>query len=284
MFCGCCGRRSICGGFTLIELIMVIMITAILALVSSRFITLSVRGWLDQAGRHEMAMAAASASEKLGREVRQALPNSVRSFSDAGNTCLELVPVLNHSEYLSLPVTAAGSSFRALAFAHDSGAEQGYVAVYPYSSKAVYGNGARRGDAISASLASADDAVDHVQVIRFAATEQFPVDSPQRRFYLVDTPVAWCEDGAGGLWRYRGYGFAADSRSLLPTTGSQAELVINNLLPGSLEVTVDRAELHRNSVVRFSFSLLRSSRTGNSDGEAGEQLPLVMEVQLQNVP
>lgn len=271
-------------GFTLIELIMVIMLTGILAVISSDFVRRAVDGWLAQSGRSEMANAAAAASEKLGREIRRALPNSVRTFRDGGNTCIELVPVLHSSEYITLPVAVAAADFRAVMLPGGRGGEQGYVAVYPYSSRVIYGSGPLAGEALSATLATTDAPAGNEQVVRFASAEQLGSESPQRRFFLVDTPVAWCEDGSGGLWRYRGYGFAADSRGRLPTTGSNAELVIHNLLPGSFSAAVDAAQLQRNAVVRFSFTLLRSERTGNWLGSAGEQIPLVMEVQLQNVP
>lgn len=279
-----CGPQCRVRGFTLIELIMVIMLTGILAVISSDFVRRSVDGWLAQSGRSEMANAAAAASEKLGREIRRALPNSVRTFRDGGQNCIELVPVLYSSEYITMPVATAASQFRAVMFPSGVGGERGYVAVYPYSSRMVYGNGPLRGTAISLSLATAAAPASNEQLVQFAASEQFSSDSPRKRFFMVDTPVAWCEDGAGGLWRYRNYGFAADSRGLIPTSGVNAELVINNLLPGSFAVEVDAAQLQRNSVVRFSFSLLRSERTGNWLGTGGEQTPLVMEVQLQNVP
>lgn len=271
------GRR----GFTLVELVMVIVIVGIIGLISTRFITLAVSGWQAQSGRHEMAVAAAVAAEKLAREIRQALPNSVRTLSVGGNQCLELVPVLYASDYLDMPVATAGNQFQALEFTASAGGESGYVAVYPYSEKAVYGRGNTPGAAISSSIATAAAPVDHVQLITFSASEQFPTDSPQRRFFMISQPVAWCEDGAGGLWRYRNYGFAPDSRSLLPATGSNAELMINGVLPASFDVGIDAAGLQRNSVIRFSFSLLRSVASGNT---SAEQLEMVREVQVENVP
>jgi MSHA biogenesis protein MshO len=75
-------RLGAFAGFTLIEAIMVIVITGILAGVVAVFITKSVEGYADSVRRAELTDAADVALRRIARDVRLALPNSLRTVSD----------------------------------------------------------------------------------------------------------------------------------------------------------------------------------------------------------
>src|SRR6185503_18991127 len=66
------------GGVTLIEMIMVIMITGILAAVSVVFLRGPVEGYVDVARRAELTDIADTALRRITRDLRTALPNSIR--------------------------------------------------------------------------------------------------------------------------------------------------------------------------------------------------------------
>ncbi len=68
-------------GFTLIEMIMVIVITGILASVVAVFITKPVQGYVDSVRRAELTDAADVALRRMTRDVRRALPNSLRTVA-----------------------------------------------------------------------------------------------------------------------------------------------------------------------------------------------------------
>ena len=70
-------------GFSLIELIMVIIITAILGTFISRIISRPVEGFVDISRRAELVDIAEVSLRKMSREIRLALPNSVRLRSNA---------------------------------------------------------------------------------------------------------------------------------------------------------------------------------------------------------
>ncbi|MFK4751413.1 type II secretion system protein [Oceanobacter antarcticus] len=271
------------GGFTLIEMIMVIVITGIIGLVSTRFISLSVLGWLDTSSRSMWASNASATAEQIIRDIRLALPNSVRRFENNGSSCLELVPVLGSSDYLTLPLGLAGTVMQVVEFPGLRSGDTGYVAVYPVGSEVIYGAaGSEPGSALSSSMATLGLVQNHRQTLVFSQNERFLTDSPQRRVYLVDTPVAYCEDAGGRIWRYRGYGFAADSSQLLPAT--DATLMLDSLLPGSLEFGLLASGVQRNAVVSVRFTTLRSVRDGNAAGSAGERQSITREVRLLHVP
>jgi len=73
------------GGFTLIEMVVVIVLTSIIAAVVAVFIKIPVQGYVDSARRAEMTDIADTALRRVGRDLRLALPNSVR-ITDAGAT------------------------------------------------------------------------------------------------------------------------------------------------------------------------------------------------------
>lgn len=266
-------------GFTLVELIMVIVILAIMGTVSVKFISNSARGLVDTGERQALASSATIAVEKVLREVRRALPNSVRTFKDGSDECLELVPIHYSSEYISVPTTAAASSFQSIQFVNAVGGETGYVAVYPSSSESVYGanEAVSSTTAFASNVGAAGSADEYLQTITFTggASYRFPTDSPKKRFYLVSQPISFCNDSNGRLWRYQNYGFNLDSRSSIPTAGANRVLIADSLQ--SLAFNYAPAQLQRNAVVRMSFTIVRPN-------DASESISISQEVQLRNVP
>lgn len=270
-------------GFTLIEFIMVIVVLGIISLGSVGFISNSAQGLVDTAERQALASSATIAVEKVLREVRRALPNSVRTFSDGGNECIELVPILHSSEYVSIPIASADSSFKSIKFFGATGTESGFVAVYPTSTDAVYGTSPATTRAISTTTALASavgvGADLNLQELTFTATTtyRFPTESPRKRFFLVDPPISFCDDADGRLWRYQNYGFQVSSASSIPTTGTNRILIADSLKVGSLRFNILPAQLQRNAVVSMSLIIERAA-------SSAEQVDISQEVQLRNVP
>jgi len=77
-------RRN--AGVTLIELIVVITITGIIAVVLGQFILRPIQGYEAQVRRAELVDAAEIALRRTALEIRQALPNSVRIRDALGGT------------------------------------------------------------------------------------------------------------------------------------------------------------------------------------------------------
>jgi MSHA biogenesis protein MshO len=269
--------------FTLVELVMVMVVISILATGSVKFISQSAQGLVDSAERQSLASTASIAIEKVLRQVRGALPNSVRTFDNSGNSCIELVPILHSSEYLTVPIVSAETDFEAIAFddAIDGG-ESGFVAVYPISENSIYGTSPATPRNVSTNKASAS-AVGipsaNLQTITFSSSSsyRFPTGSPGKRFYLVSQPISFCEDSMGRLWRYQNYGFHPDSREEIPTSGADRILIADSLEKDSLSFNVSPPQLQRNAVVRMSLVIVSSSSNAESINSS-------QEVQLRNVP
>lgn len=71
---------------TLIELVVVITITGIIAVVLGQFIVQPIQGYQSIVRRAELVDAAEMALRRTARDIRQALPNSVRIRDALGNT------------------------------------------------------------------------------------------------------------------------------------------------------------------------------------------------------
>ena len=87
--------------FTLIELVVVLVLTGILAGLASRFITAPIEAYVAVSRRAELVGIAEIAMTRLARDVAQALPNSLRIGCDG--RCVELLHVVAGGRYRSAP-------------------------------------------------------------------------------------------------------------------------------------------------------------------------------------
>jgi MSHA biogenesis protein MshO len=85
-------------GVTLIELVVAMVVLAIVMALVTYFV-LPVRQAVDVAIRAELTDAADNALQRITREVRLSLPNSVRVASAAGSTYLEFLPSATAGRY-----------------------------------------------------------------------------------------------------------------------------------------------------------------------------------------
>ena len=88
-------------GFTLVEAVMVIAITGIIAAVVATFIRAPVQGSFDSARRAELTDVADTAVRRISRDLRLALPNSVRVQLVAGVYYLEFLQTSDGGRYRS---------------------------------------------------------------------------------------------------------------------------------------------------------------------------------------
>ncbi|MHB8743015.1 MAG: type II secretion system protein [Sulfuricaulis sp.] len=79
-------RRPRAAGVTLIELIVVIAVTGIIATVLGMLIVRPIEGYEALVRRGELVDAAEMALQKMTRDIHQALPNSIRVQDSLGNT------------------------------------------------------------------------------------------------------------------------------------------------------------------------------------------------------
>lgn len=181
-------------GFTLVELVLVIMITGIMAASVAVFFKPAVDAYFDARRRAELTDTADTALRRIGREVRRAVPNSIRI---PNQSCFELVPTKSGGLYRRavdianvgsdpLDTTAADSSFDVLSPVAPVPAANDFVVIGNQNTNDVY-TGATRGTvgAWASPPAPGGVAVGEGRITLTAAT-QFPAGYDGGRFQIVD--------------------------------------------------------------------------------------------------
>lgn len=255
-------------GFTLVELVVVIAVMGILSVGAVAFITDASDGYASTVRRTELGSTMRLAVERMTRELRNALPNSARV---SGN-CLEFIPVDAGSSYLNLPVSIASARFDVVP-PIDASLAGARIAVFPDSTTAVYSFGDP--GVISPPTNFAPPDANNVVRATMTATHRFPVESPDRRFYLLRAPVSYCVD-QNRLWRYQNYGFqsAQPTIAALPTSMPGRGLIGEDLVASAAPFTLASATLTRNAQVSIDLEF--------QDG--ADSLRIHHLVQLRNVP
>lgn len=90
-------------GFTLIELIMVMVVMAIITIGIGRFVSLGTEGYLQTRDREQLQSQARFAVERVARELRNAVPNSLEIINNG--QCLSFKPIQFSGDYSNQSLT-----------------------------------------------------------------------------------------------------------------------------------------------------------------------------------
>ncbi|WP_133405670.1 PilW family protein [Parashewanella tropica] len=240
-------------GFTLIELITVIVILGIVLVGVSSFITFGTRIFVDSTSVDQVLGESRFAIQRMTRELRTALPNSVRVNTDnVSYQCIEFVPTITSTSYIQLPLTAPSNT--AIVFRDDTNSkisifQRAYV--YPINANEIYITNTQ--NSIAAMVfgsrgTSNPPASSPSLTVTFNAPTRFKYSSPQKRIYFTNFPVTYCISGVSHkVERFERYGF----NTALPTPQNRgsgsviAQSLVNdisnasdrpfNLLPSTLQ-------------------------------------------------
>jgi MSHA biogenesis protein MshO len=279
-------------GFTLIELVAVIIILGVVGTAVVSFIGFSAQIFVDVNSRDKALSDSRFVVERLNRELRDAIPNSIRLLTDPGIHCLEFMPIEWSTFYLNLPVEPAPASNRISAVVLSSNiTEEAYVTanatsnfaiLYPLTPADIYAlNSQKRQPLQNIEPPNSDNVVDVV----LANTVQFTTaaESPASRLYIGGQPVSYCVSANGQIRRHTDYGIRATQSSLFSTGGAvMGENLQNVLSADSLGVTdnpfrIINPTLRRNAFVHILFRFARAD-------QPNEVLVFSSEVQVANVP
>lgn len=245
-------------GFTLIEMVTVVVILGILSTGISSFISFGTQSYSNAADREELISAARFAIERLNREVRNALPNSIRVTSNTSKQCLEFVPIAEGVIYLDIPVApgAEKNTIEIVPFNEDLAASVNKLSVYALHSADIYNNAA----GVIASFDSVTSGPLQPTIITLQALTLFAKDSPTKRLYFIDQTVAYCVENQV-LYRYEGHGYLSDNT---PDSASgdkvlMAEYIANDNSDDPFQTFP--ATLQRNGLVLVKFSFMRNLET-----------------------
>lgn len=268
-------------GFTLVEAVIVIGITGILAAIVAVFIVKPVEGYFDAARRADMTDTADTALRRIGRDMRLALPNSVRT---SGNQAVEFLLTRTGGRYRAGPPDSG--AYDILDFNDPSdqtfevlGPAMTFEATTPSNQNqiVVYNLGIPGADAYEGYTDASHNrrpyagAAGAVNTIQITSSKAFPADSPTHRFQVVETPVSYiCNLAAGTLTRY--WGYTITSTQSVPPSGASSALLARNV--SACEFSYAPGFTARNGLVTLRLSIT----------EAGETVTLYHEVHVTNVP
>jgi len=105
--CCCSDPHRVSGGFTLVELIVVIMITGVIAASIAMFFRPAIDSYFDTQRRADMTDLADTALRRMAQDIRRAVPNSIQS---GPATCFRLVPTIAGGRYRMGPDTVNDTS------------------------------------------------------------------------------------------------------------------------------------------------------------------------------
>ena len=290
------------GGFTLIELVFAITITGILAGITSVFIMRPVQGYFDLSRRAALVDASESALRRMARDIRIALPNSVRiTNTSGGGFALELIPIVDGGKYtttgaVSVKINLHGDfdqdfdnlgCFHAIApgtytnyrIVINNLGTSGYDA---YASPQINKQGNTTGVITAGGVtititnnAGANCPSTGDQHIHFSQNHAFLDSSPQNRFFVVEKPVTYlCDKAAGTLTRYASYDFQSSqlttAAALNALPGVTSALVANRI--SACSVSTSAQDVRNRGLATLDLSL----------AESGETVRLIHQAQLDN--
>lgn len=248
-----------CGGFTLIELITVMVILAIIAVIGTNFIVSSTEAYNSTQTRAKLVNQGRQAVERITRQLRGALPNSIQLT--AGNTCIQFLPLASGGFYTgqvpdSSNGAAATNAIATLPYRVDFGSAR-YAIIGALSAGDIYGGGSLAN--LAAPIAEGNSASN----LALSANKVWQRNSVSQRFYLVDNPQAFCVVG-GQLSFLQG--------NAIGWTPAGADVIMAGNVNGTFALQAGTEA--RNTIVTLDLDFT----------EGGETVNLLQEVHIRNVP
>ncbi len=281
-----------CRAFTLIELVMVIVILGILSTILVNILRGPLTAYIDVQRRADLVDIAETALQRMTREIRLALPNSIRATS----TSIEFLRTVDGGRYRRLPdgsnndvCTIPDKDKIKLNSATDCFEVMGSLANLPASIATgtnladcqnqnalclvIFNTGQTGANAYALNNIAAISAISS-NSITFdnsgdVAGFKFPYASPRQRFHIVDTPVSFICAGSN-ITRYSDYKLQLVT---IPTAGT-ANLLVDNLT--SCSISYDPGSASRAALVTISITI--------TDPDSGESVSLLQQAHVDNQP
>ncbi|ODR85781.1 type II secretion system protein [Shewanella xiamenensis] len=223
-------------GFTLVEMVTVILILGILVVGVSSFIIFGTRIFVESSSVDQVLSQSRFAVERMTRELRSAVPNSVR-LNGNGLTyqCVEFVPIEASTTYLAMPIapSAAALTGTVILNATDNIKDNQYIWIYPLTDNDVYNNARQKRAQIKTFTPLGESPNPANQVtLTFMASTRFAEASPRQRVYFGSSPVSYCFEKSSSsneltLKRYTGYGVNVSQPT--PSSMSAGVLMAQNV-------------------------------------------------------
>lgn len=190
-------------GFTLIELIAVILLLSVTLVGSASFIRWGALTFADGAERQRLLEESRFVVERLSREIRAAVPASVRLNSNG--SCVEFVPILGVGSYLSLPTQSPDTTVTVVAdssYTYATGDDLILQATQAQDIYASSNNTRTNTTAYSSTVSGLAQATITLAPTQFDAAFQANPSRPNR-YYMVNDQVSYCVLSDGTMRRFQ---------------------------------------------------------------------------------
>jgi len=296
-------------GFTLVELIMVIVLMGVIGGMVSVFMKSPIDAYFDSARRAALTDVADTTVRRIARDIHKALPNSIRL--PTGNTCMEFIPTKTGARYRasgsgSLDFVGITSYTKFNMLASNTVVGTAAIPVDQQIKKddliVVYNLGIPGSDAYELSNTAVSAAPDTptgspsetpISITYSTGLTHFPLASASNRFHVVPAheqvvsyvfvagAASAAGDAMGTLYRYArpalsaAYPLPADcvalESAMWADTAHPPAVLANNVSTGSFAYD---ASSQRNAILQMTLGLTRSNET----------VSLYHEVHVDNTP
>jgi len=281
-------------GFSLVELIVVVVLLGILASGAGLLIANPIEAYEAQVRRQQLVDQGEMALRQIARDVRRALPNSIRITPVGTGSALEMVNTVDGARYRDeYGVVYLGDDRFVLDFAS---ADQDFNLLGTLSNPAAFSPGNRLviyntsaniyaeavdGDnqgiitnaATTLGITPLGVGVNREDQVNLSAAFLFTQQSPGQRAFFVDSSISYVCDPAGSqIQRYAGYGFRDPQPTVLADFGVAPGKVISEL--SSCSFTYSAGSSQRGGILTVEIAI----------SDSGETINLLHQIHVVNVP
>ncbi|MGF1806303.1 type II secretion system GspH family protein [Aliivibrio sifiae] len=246
-------------GFTLIELILTVVVVGIVALAAGNTLQLGFQSYNESIDRQDNQMQAKFLIEKLSRELRHAMPNSVEVSNS--QDCVSFIPVEASAFYLTLPLFNEKQIDTVLLSNNTQNMAGLNLTINPSNQNELIENNGARYVAINSVTASGG-----ISAINFSTNNNpaFISNSVSGRAFIYKPEViSYCID----------VGKVNRTVKKLPNQVSVTHQLANHINSGKF--IFEQASIHRNNMVRMVLAF---------ENDLGEITQYQHDVQVINVP
>jgi MSHA biogenesis protein MshO len=249
-------------GFTLVEMVVVITIVGVLAAGAALFIRNPTQAFIDSESRANLTDRADTALRRMARDIRNALPNSVRTSVSGLDSFIEFIPISSAGRYRASVGASASDNPLDFSLSADTFDVLGpNVSVAAGDKLVIYNLGIPGSDVYEGTNSRALQTTGNLNVLSFNGGA-FPQESPSSRFFIVSTPVSYaCDMTNKVLLRYSGYATQTNQPSTIAALNglATARILANGLT--TCQVNYAPGVLQRSGVITIYLGFTQDVAT-----------------------